>query len=168
MTIYTELKADIAGFWNVPATDIADELLYRAVNWVKAEIDQLGFSLSTYTTNLWKSTYYQLYEAAFWFACELLSQAGIIAQRTGEISQETLGRLTLRYQTRQPIFFFFGKTMKTMDYERLLSHETFRTLAYSFVEMFHIDYLKGDIRKYPAQPQVNVDTTWDAGWGADT
>ena len=54
--------------------------------------------------------------------------------------------------------------MKSLDYERLLSHETFRTLAYSFLEMFYLDYMTGDIRKYPAEARIATDAAWDEDW----
>ncbi|MHC1591779.1 MAG: hypothetical protein ACXQS8_06820 [Candidatus Helarchaeales archaeon] len=167
MTVYSDLKDDMAGFWGIATSEIPDSLLHRAVNWVRAEIDQLGFDLTIYTTNKWKSDYYQLYEAAFWFAAELLSQLGIINQNVGEISSEKLGRLEVRYGNKQPVFFFFGgkkKGLSIKDYERLLTHETYRTLAYSFIEMFYIDYMKGSIRRYPAEPRIATDSDWSTQW----
>ena len=164
MTIYTDLKADISNMWSISLTDIPDEFMVRSVKWVQSEIDKYGFALTDYPTNTWKPTHYQLYEAALWFAAELLSQRGIINQNVGEVASERLGRLEIKYANKQPIFFFFGKTMKSLDYERLLSHETFRTLAYSFIEMFYLSYMKGDIRRYPAEFRINTDSEWSSDW----
>ncbi|MHA1277365.1 MAG: hypothetical protein ACTSQ8_09260 [Candidatus Helarchaeota archaeon] len=167
LTIYSDLKNDMGSFWDIATSSIPDSLLYRAVNWVNAEIDQLGFNLARYPINEWKSDHYQLYEAAFWFAAELLSQLGLINQNVGEISSEKLGRLEVRYGNKQPVFFFFGgkkKGLSMNDYERLLTHETYRTLAYSFIQMFYVDYMKGDIRRYPAQPRISTDNTWNSNW----
>jgi len=156
-TLITRLRTDISDIFSVNISLIKEKHAVRAVRWVQTQIDGRGFALSTYLTNLWISRYYMLYEAAFWMLCEILSNLGILSYKPGEVTEEQLGRLRLQYSSTQPKFFFFGKTVQTINYERLITHETFRMIAASYIDMFYYDYRRGSIRKYGAVMQSGTD-----------
>jgi len=156
MSILTDLKADVVEMFGLDESVVKIAFAQRAVNWVKSEIDSKGFSLTTYNSNKWKDTYYILYEAALWMLCEFLANQNILAYRPAEVSEEQLGRLRLQYAASQPKFFFFGKTVEVISYERLITHETFRMLAASMISKFYHDYMRGNIRKYGAVMQSSV------------
>lgn len=155
--LITSLRTAVSKGFSIDISKIKSTFVTRAIRWVQSEIDHRGFNLTLYPTADWSLTHYMLYEAALWFLCELLANAGIIAYRPGEISEEQLGKLRLRYATRQPIFFFFGKSVEKINYERLITHESWRMLAAAYVDKFHHDYMRGNIRKFPARAQVATD-----------
>lgn len=164
MTIIDDLKNDVRDFTGLAVADIGTIFATNAIRWVQSQIDAKGFTLANYPSASWGSTYPMLYAAAFYYMLELLLMAGKIEYMTGEISGEQLGRLRLTYQTsRQPRYFL----AKNFDERllRMLPHETFRMIAYSYIDMFYIDYMRGSIRKYGALAQFSKDVS-GRGYGA--
>lgn len=164
MTIVDDLKSDVHDFTGLAVADIGTIFATNAIRWVQSQIDAKGFSLADYPSAQWGGTYPMLYAAAFYYMLELLLMAGKIEFNTGEVSSEMLGRLRLTYQTtRQPRFFL----ARNFDEQllRLLPHETFRMIAYSYIEMFYKDYMRGSIRKYGALAQFSKDVS-ARGYGA--
>ena len=158
MAIIDDIKSDIFNFTGLAVADIPTITVANAIRWVQSKIDTKGFSLADYPSADWGASYPMLYAAAFYYCLELLTMTGRLDYMTGEISGEKLGRLQLTYQTsRQPRFFLAKNFDEQMM--RMLPHETFRMIAYSYIEMFYHDYMRGSIRKYGALPQTSRDVS---------
>ena len=163
-TLVSKLKAAIVDVFKAETDGITTETIYRAVRWVQTEIDSRGFNLSYYLTADWHGTYYMLYEATFWMLAEFLSNIGLLFYRPGEVSEEQLGKLRLRYESSQARIFSLRELPINISAERLISHETYRMLAFACIDKFYLDYKRGNIRKYNAIMQSSTDPNSSHLW----
>lgn len=102
-----------------------------------------------------------LWSAVVCFSLEMLCYTGDLAWSTGDVALQKLNKVTYGFQRWQPMFFF--ATGASDPFKGLLPHETYRMMAYAYVEAFCRDnfFLKYGTT-YPI-PRVSRDNT-TRGW----
>jgi len=102
-----------------------------------------------------------LWAAAVCFCLEILCSTGNMTWSTGDVALQKLNRVTYGFQRWQPMFFF--ATGASDPFKGLLPHETYRMMAYAYVEAYcRDDFFKTYGTVYPL-PKVAKDNT-SRGW----
>lgn len=108
-----------------------------------------------------------LWSATICICLELLCYTGELSWSTGDVALQKLNRATYAYQRWQPMFFF--ATGASDPFKGLLPHETYRMMAYAYVESYcRDDFFVQYGTPYPI-PRVSKDNTsrgWN--WNLDT
>lgn len=138
--------------------DKVDDRLFKIVN---AKID--GWIIEHGVNPRNKSDQLNLlWSAVICFGLEMLCYSGDLAWTTGDVALQKLNKVTYGYQRWQPMFFF--ATGASDPFKGLLPHETYRMMAYAFVEMFcRDDFVRKHGTVYPI-PRISKDNT-TRGWG---
>jgi len=98
-----------------------------------------------------------LWSAAVCFCLELLCYSGDLAWSTGDVALQRMNRATYAFQRWQPMFFF--ATGASDPFKGLLPHESYRMMAYAYVEAYcRDDFFKEYGTPYPL-PRVTFDNT---------
>jgi hypothetical protein len=106
-----------------------------------------------------------LWSATICIALELLCYAGDVLWSTGDVAIQKLNKVTYGFQRWQPMFFF--ATGASDPFKGLLPHETYRMMAYAYVEAFcRDDFFLTYGAIYPI-PRISRDVT-SRGWGHET
>lgn len=163
-TTRSDIKSIIVDMFSLEPDSISNELIDRAIRWVQSEIASRGFILADYLVTDWKATHWILFESALWMSCEFLSNSGLLFFRPGEVSEEQLGRLRLAYNSSQSRVFLLRELPTGLSAERLISHDTYRMLAFSCIDKFYLEYRRGDVRKYNAMCQSTVSSDSTKYW----
>lgn len=108
-----------------------------------------------------------LWSAVICIALEILCTTGQMSWSTGDVALQKLNRATYAFQRWQPMFFF--ATGASDPFKGLLPHETYRMMAYAYVESYcRDDFFAQYGTPYPI-PRVSKDNTsrgWN--WNLDT
>lgn len=107
-----------------------------------------------------------LWAASICFALEMLCYTGDLAWSTGDVALQKLNKVTYGFQRWQPMFFF--ATGASDPFKGLLPHETYRMMAYAYVESFCRDdfFLQyGTIYPIPRISRDNTTRGWN--WNVD-
>jgi len=138
--------------------DKVDDRLLKIVN---AKIDAWIIEHGMRPTNI-TDRFNLLWSAAVCMSLELLCYSGDLSWSTGDVALEKLNRTTYAYQRWQPMFFF--ATGASDPFKGLLPHETYRMMAYAYVEAYcRDDFFNEYGSPYPI-PRVTRDDT-SRGWG---
>jgi len=106
-----------------------------------------------------------LYSAAICVALEILCGTGDMTWSTGDVALQKLNKVTYGYQRWQPMFFF--ATGASDSFKGLLPHETYRMMAYAYIDAFcRDDFFLTYGAIYPI-PKISRDVT-SRGWGHNT
>ncbi len=102
-----------------------------------------------------------LWAAVITMALEWLCYTGDLMWSTGDVAIQTLNKVTYGFQRWQPMFFF--ATGASDSFKGLLPHETYRMMAYSYVDAFcRDDFFRNHDTVYPI-PRISRDNT-TRGW----
>ncbi len=102
-----------------------------------------------------------LWSAAVVFCLEMLCYTGDLAWSTGDVALQKLNKVTYGFQRWQPMFFF--ATGASDPFKGLLPHETYRMMAYAYVEAYcRDDFFLQYGSVYPI-PRIAYDDT-SRGW----
>lgn len=108
-----------------------------------------------------------LWSATICVCLELLCSFGKIQWSTGDVALQKLNRATYAFQRWQPMFFF--ATGASDPFKGLLPHESYRMMAYAYVDAYcRDDFFAQYGTPYPI-PRVSKDNTsrgWN--WNLDT
>lgn len=106
-----------------------------------------------------------LWSAALTTAIEILCNIGKVTWSTGDIALEKLNKVTYQYQRWQPMFFFASGSSDS--FKGLLPHETYRMMAYAYVDAYcREDFFRTYGSPVPI-PILSVDRS-SRGWGWNT
>ena len=75
-----------------------------------------------------------LWAAVITIGLELLCNMGEVTWTTGDVALQRLNKVTYGYQRWQPMFFFASGSSD--PFTGLLPHETYRMMAYAYVDMY--------------------------------
>jgi len=104
-----------------------------------------------------------LWAAVISIALEILCNMGEVQWTTGDIAMQRLNKATYTFQRWQPMFFF--ATGSSDPFKGLLPHETYRMMAYSYVEAYcKDDFFKEYGTPYPIPKVVRDNTSRGYGW----
>ena len=154
-------KEDIVYFVRLFNTEFDDDVVDdRLLKMVNAKIDGWIIEKSVNPRN--KSDQMNLlWSAVICFALEMLCYTGHLDWKTGDIALQRLNRVTYGYQRWQPMFFF--ATGASDPFKGLLPHETYRMMAYAYVDAFcRDDFFRAFGSVYPI-PRISRDNT-SRGW----
>jgi len=99
-----------------------------------------------------------LWSAVVCFALEFLCYTGDLQWSTGDVALQRLNRVTYQFQRWQPMFFF--ATGSSDPFKGLLPHETYRMMAYAYVEAYcRDDFFAEYGTPYPIPRVVRDDTS---------
>ena len=102
-----------------------------------------------------------LWSAVICMSLEWLCYSGDMAWSTGDVALQKLNKVTYGFQRWQPMFFF--ATGASDPFKGLLPHETYRMMAYAYVEAYcRDDFFKEYGTVYPI-PRISRDNT-TRGW----
>lgn len=136
---------------------VNDRLLRMANSKVDAWIVEHGVSprnISDQLSLLWSAT--------ICIVLEILCNTGEMAWSTGDVAIQKLNKVTYGFQRWQPMFFF--ATGASDPFKGLLPHETYRMMAYAYVEAYCRDnFFITYGTSYPI-PRISRDMT-SRGWG---
>lgn len=137
--------------------DVVDDRLLKMVN---AKID--GWIIEKGVSPRNRSDQMNLlWSAVICFALELLCYAGHLDWKTGDIALQKLNKVTYGYQRWQPMFFF--ATGASDPFIGLLPHETYRMMAYAYVDAFCRDNFFLEYGSVYPIPRISKDNT-SRGW----
>ena len=161
-------KDDIIFFVRMFDTEFNEEKIDdRFLKIANARVDAwiIEKGLQPKNTNI-SDSFNLLWSACICFALELLCYTGVVQWSTGDVALQRLNRVTYQFQRWQPMFFFASGSSD--PFKGLLPHETYRMMAYAYVEAYcRKDFFNKNGSVYPI-PKVSFDnTTRGYRWNAD-
>ena len=107
-----------------------------------------------------------LWSATICFALEWLCYSGDVAWSTGDVALQKLNKATYQFQRWQPMFFFASGASE--PFKGLLPHETYRMMAYAYVEAYcRKNFFDDYDTTYPIPRVTRDDTSRGFSWNID-
>lgn len=107
-----------------------------------------------------------LWSAVITFSLEILCYMNLLQWSTGDVALQHLNKVTYQFQRWQPMFFFASGASD--PFKGLLPHETYRMMAYAYVEAYcRDDFFRTYGTVYPIPRITRDDTSRGFAWNID-